>query len=75
MVIEAMTQTNKVSEIAKKKELSYEEFLGKCIIRGLSLDTAKAVWRRADRPRGFNKTTRLIVADILGRSVEDVFGE
>ena len=73
-VMEQKTK-NKVSEIAKKKEISYEEFLGKCIMRGLSIDTAKAAWGQEYRARGFNKPTKIIIADILGRDVEEVFGD
>ena len=70
-----MATKNQVSEIAKKKEMSYEEFLGRCVARGLSIDTAKEAWSKTEKVRGFNRTTKIIVADILGRSVEDVFGE
>jgi hypothetical protein len=73
-VMEPKTK-NKVSEIAKKKEISYEEFLGKCVMRGLNIDTAKAAWDQEYRTRGFNRTTKIIIADILGRDVADVFGE
>jgi hypothetical protein len=73
-VMEPKTKNN-VSDIAKKKEISYDEFLGKCIMRGLSIDTAKDAWNQAYRARGFNKPTKSIIADILGREAEDVFGE
>ena len=73
-VMEPKTKNN-VSEIAKKKEISYEVFLGRCIMRGLSIDTAKDAWNQSYRARGFNKPSKIIIADILGRPVKDVFGD
>jgi hypothetical protein len=68
-------QLNKVSEIATKKEMTFRQFAGQCLLRGLSYDTAKNVWDNETGERGFNATTKTIVSEILGRSIKDVFGE
>ena len=72
---EVTKQINKVSEIAAKKEMGFREFAGRCMLRGLSYDTAKEAWNKAEKVRGFNETTKTIVAEILGRPIKDVFGE
>lgn len=75
MVIPAVKQENNVREIAAEIGMSYEKFLSECVLKGLSVDTAKALWYKAERERGYFKTTQNIVADILKKSVSEVFGD
>jgi hypothetical protein len=75
MTMADLDQLNMVSEIANKKEMTFQQFAGQCLLRGLSYDTAKNVWEKAYKSRGFNATTKTIVSEILGRPVKDVFGE
>lgn len=75
MVLPEVKQANNVREIAAEIGMPYEKFLAACIIKGLSVDTAKALWYKAERERGYFKTTQNIVADILKKPVEDVFGD
>jgi hypothetical protein len=70
-----MTPLNNVREIASKKEMTFQQFAGQCLLRGLSYDTASRVWNKEATARGFNTTTKAIVSEILGRPVKDVFGE
>ena len=71
-----MTDTiNKVSEIATKKEMTFNEFAGRCLLRGLSYDTARNIWKKTPRSHGYNITTKQIVSEIVGRSVRDLFGD
>jgi hypothetical protein len=70
-----MPMINNVQEIAKKKEMTFRQFAGQCLLRGLSYDTAKELWHKADKSRGFNPLTKQVAAEILGRPVKDVFGD
>lgn len=74
MVMTDTKQENNVSEIAEEIGMSYERFLGRCVMKGLSPDTAKALWIKEERARGFFKTTQKAVSEILKRPVEDIFG-
>jgi hypothetical protein len=75
MVTPVMELTNKVREIATKKEMTFRSFAGQCLLRGLSYDTAKELWNKAEKARGFNPITKQVAAEILGRPVKDVFGD
>lgn len=75
MVIPAVKQSNNVREVAAEIGMSYEQFASQCVLKGLSVDTAKALWYKAERERGYFKTTQNIVAGILKKPVEDVFGD
>jgi hypothetical protein len=75
MVITEMPTKNKVREIATRKEMTFRQFAGQCLLRGLSYDTARQLWIDTEKVRGFNPITKQIAAEILGRPVRDVFGE
>jgi hypothetical protein len=75
MAIDTMELTNKVREIATKKEMTFRQFAGQCLLRGLSYDTAKELWNKKEKVRGFNPITKQVAAEILGRPIKDVFGE
>jgi hypothetical protein len=75
MVMAEIQQVNNVRKIAEEGGKSYAWFVGRCIAKGLSVDTAKALWDNEERQRGYFKTTKNIVADILKRPIEDIFGE
>jgi hypothetical protein len=75
MVTPVRELTNKVREIAVKKEMTFRQFAGQCLLRGLSYDTAKELWNKAEKTRGFNPITKQVAAEILGRPVKDVFGD
>ncbi len=68
-----MTDTKtKVQEIAEEIGMTYGTFIGRCLDRHLSFDTANDVWTKAGT-QGFSKITQATVAKILRRPVEDVF--
>lgn len=75
MIDTNVKQENNVREIAMEIGMSYEQFLANCILKGLSIDTAKALWTKEERERGYFKTTQNIIAEILKKSVAEVFGE
>lgn len=65
--------SNKVQELAAENGLTFREYAGRCLLRGLSYQTAKDVWYKDARKRRYNLTTKTIVARILHRSVDEVF--
>ena len=73
IVMTEIKPINNAREIADEIGMSYERFVYRCTTKGLSIDTAKAVWNKAERERGFFKTTKNIVADILHRPVAEIF--
>lgn len=75
MVMVEIKQVNNVREIAEENGKTYDWFKLRCQAKGLSLDTAKALWDKEPRDRGYFKTTKNIVADILKCPIEDIFGE
>jgi hypothetical protein len=75
MVLPEVKQENNVREIAMEIGMSFDKFKARCIEKGLSIDTAKALWFKAERDRGYFKTTRNLVADILKKPVEEIFGK
>lgn len=73
--VDIMPPINRVREIAAKKEMTFKQFAGQCLLRGLSYDTARQLWLDIEKQRGFNTLTKQVAADILGRPVKDVFGD
>jgi hypothetical protein len=71
-----MTETKtRVQEIAAEQEIEFLQFAARCMLRGLSHQTAKDVWYGADKKRGWNTTTKTIVAKVLRRPVNEVFDD
>jgi hypothetical protein len=68
-------KTTKVQEIAKENGLEFLQFAARCMLRGISYQTARDVWYGAKKRRGWNKTTMAHVAKALRRPVEEVFPE
>ncbi len=66
-------KTTRVREIAKENELEFLKFAARCMLRGLSYQTAKDVWYGAKKKRGWNTTTKTIVSKILHRPDVEVF--
>ena len=75
IVMTEIKPINNAREIADEIGMSYERFVYRCTTKGLSADTAKAEWNKkdAERERGFFKTTKNIIADILHRPVSEIF--
>jgi hypothetical protein len=63
----------RVQEIAADEGITFNQFAGRCLLRDLNFDTARAVWNNDAGPRGFNDRTKRIVSKILKRPVEEVF--
>jgi len=71
-----MTETKtRVREIAEESDLDFLHFAARCMLRGLSYQTAKDVWYGADKKRGWNTTTKALVAKVLRRPVAEVFDD
>jgi capsid protein len=68
------TQT-KVQQLAADLGMSFHQFAGRCLLRELNYDTARAVWNGEVGPRGFNDRTKRIVSKILRRPVNEVFDD
>jgi hypothetical protein len=69
-----MTETKtKVQQIAAEERMTFNQFAGRCLLRDLSFDAARAVWNNEAGPRGFNDRTKRIVSKILRRDVSEVF--
>ena len=66
------TKTTRVQEVAAEIGMSYGTFIGRCLDRNLSYDTANDVWNKAGE-QGFSKITKATVAKILRRPVDEVF--
>jgi hypothetical protein len=71
-----MTETkSKVQQIAEESGMKFNEFAARCLLRNLSYETAKDVWYGKDRPRGYNAGTKVIIAKVLRRPVNEVFDD
>ena len=68
-------QKPKVQEFAAERGMVFREFAGRCLLRGLSYDTAVDVWHDKPKVRGYNHTTKTVVAKILHRPVSEVFAD
>jgi hypothetical protein len=68
------TKTTRVQEIAAEIGMSYGVFIGRCLDKGLSFDTANDAWNGVAGKRGYNKLTRATIARILRRTSDEVFG-
>jgi hypothetical protein len=69
------TKTTRVKEIAKESDLDFLKFAARCMLRGLSYQTARDVWYGAKKQRGWNAPTKAIVAKVLRRPVNEVFDD
>ncbi len=67
------TKTTRVQEIAAEQDLEFLKFAARCMLRGVSYQTARDVWYGAKKRRGWNKTTMAHVARVLRRPVNEVF--
>jgi hypothetical protein len=65
--------SNRVKELAQAKGLGFLKFAGKCMLVGLSYDSAKDLWEGKFKKRGWNGSTKMIVAGILHRPIAEVF--
>jgi hypothetical protein len=72
METEIMTQ-NKAQQIATENGMTFNQFAGRCLLRDLNYDTARAVWYNEAGPRGFNDRTKRIVSKVLRRPVDEIF--
>jgi hypothetical protein len=63
----------RVQEIAAEQDMEFLQFAARCMLRGISHQTAKDVWYGAKKERGWNRTTKAIVAKVLRRPVSEVF--
>jgi capsid protein len=71
-----MTDTKtRIQQIAAEDGMSFHQFAGRCLLRELNYDTARAVWNGEVGPRGFNDRTKRIVSKILRRPVNEVFDD
>jgi hypothetical protein len=68
-------EKTRVQELAAEIGMSYGVFIGRCLDKGLSFDTANDVWNGKEGRRGFNQLTENTVAKILRRPVNEVFPE
>jgi hypothetical protein len=66
-------EKTKVQDLAEEIGMSYGVFIGRCLDKGLSFDTANDAWRGIAGKRGYNKLTQLTIARILRRPVSEVF--
>jgi hypothetical protein len=64
---------SKVREIAAETGMSFNQFAARCLMRDLSYETAKDIWTGVERPRGYNSGTKLIIAKVLRRPVDEIF--
>jgi hypothetical protein len=71
----AEMKTTRVQEIANEQGLEFLKFAARCMLRGISYQTARDVWYGAEKRRGWNKTTMAHVARVLRRPVAEVFPE
>jgi hypothetical protein len=69
----AEIKTTRVQEIAAEQDIEFLKFAARCMLRGVSYQTARDVWYGAKKRRGWNKTTQSIVAKILRRPVAEIF--
>jgi hypothetical protein len=68
-----MTDTRtKVQQLAAERGMAFNEFAARCLLRNLSYETAKDLWYGVQKKRGFNPTTKAIVAKIFHRPIEEV---
>lgn len=75
--MEKIVIKNKVKEIAEKRSLDRNQFIGLCLSsrkridgKGLTADTAGRVY---DGETGLSLRTAALIAAALGLSIEDVF--
>jgi hypothetical protein len=66
-------KATKVQEIAAEQGIEFLQFAARCMLRGISHQTAKDVWYGADKKKGWNTTTKTIVSKVLRRPVSEVF--
>lgn len=66
-------KVNKVRELATETGLTFQQYAGRCLLHNLSYQTAKDVWYGVEKKRGYNRTTKAIVARILHKPVDEVF--
>jgi hypothetical protein len=66
-------KTTKAQEIAAEQDVKFLKFAARCMLRGISYQTAKDVWYGAKKKRDWNVTTKAIVSKVLRRPVSEIF--
>jgi hypothetical protein len=69
----AELKTTRVQEIADEQGLEFLKFAARCMLRGVSYQTARDVWYGAKKRRGWNPTTKALVSKVLKSPVDEVF--
>jgi hypothetical protein len=69
----AELKTTRVQEIAAEQKLEFLKFAARCMLRGVSYQTARDVWYGKKKQRGWNPTTKTLVSKVLRRPVDEVF--
>jgi hypothetical protein len=55
--------------------VDFRHFAARCMLRGLSYQTARDIWYGAKKKRGWTPHTQATVAKILRRPVSEIFDD
>jgi hypothetical protein len=69
----AEMKTTKAKDAAEEIGLDFRHFAARCMLRGLSYQTARDIWYGAKKERGWNPHTQATVSKVLRRPVDEIF--